>query len=180
MNMKNNILLILLVIVSVALFTTGCSRPLHDAVDRGKQSKFDAALISGADINEVNIYGDTPLHRAAYKNRPLMAYTLAQKGANVYALDAKGCTPIEVASQAGNKEVAAILDVYMAGNKVDSIDGVWRKKHILVELDANSDGSVDESEYIIWKLPRLHKRFTSLDADHNGTLNANELAPLDK
>jgi ankyrin repeat protein len=67
-------------------------------------------LAAGADVNEGNDRGSTPLHQAAYSNQPALAELLIAKGA---ALDSEahgaGGTPLIFALFWGHREVADLL-----------------------------------------------------------------------
>jgi ankyrin repeat protein len=76
----------------------------------GGLSVIEALLEAGSDVNEGNDRGWTPLHAAAYANRPEIAALLLEKGA---ALDAEahgaGGTPLIAALFWGHREVADLL-----------------------------------------------------------------------
>lgn len=79
----------------------------------GDLSAIQALLESGADPNDANDRGWTPLHQAAYSNRPEIAAILIRHGA---ALDAEahgaGGTPLVAALFWGHREVADLLGSY--------------------------------------------------------------------
>jgi ankyrin repeat protein len=73
-------------------------------------SAIEALLAAGSDVNDPNDRGWTPLHQAAYANKPDIAGLLLAKGA---ALDAEahgaGGTPLIAALFWGHREVADLL-----------------------------------------------------------------------
>jgi ankyrin repeat protein len=77
---------------------------------KGGVSAIEALLAAGADVNDANDRGWTPLHAAAYANQPAIAALLIEKGA---ALDAEahgaGGTPLITALFWGHREVADLL-----------------------------------------------------------------------
>jgi len=77
---------------------------------KGGISAIEALLDAGSDVNEGNDRGSTPLHQAAYANKPEIASLLIEKGA---ALDAEahgaGGTPLIFALFWGHREVADLL-----------------------------------------------------------------------
>jgi ankyrin repeat protein len=77
---------------------------------KGGVSAIEALLAAGADVNDANDRGGTPLHQAAYSNKPEIANILLAKGA---ALDAEaqgaGGTPLITALFWGHREVADLL-----------------------------------------------------------------------
>jgi ankyrin repeat protein len=77
---------------------------------KGGLAAIDALLAAGADVNEANDRGWTPLHQAAYANKPEIAAKLIEHGA---ALDAEahgaGGTPLIAALFWGHREAADLL-----------------------------------------------------------------------
>jgi ankyrin repeat protein len=76
----------------------------------GGVSAIEALLAAGSDVNDANDRGWTPLHAAAYANKPEIAVMLITKGS---ALDAEahgaGGTPLIIALFWGHREVADLL-----------------------------------------------------------------------
>uniref|UniRef100_A0AAV1TCQ4 Uncharacterized protein n=1 Tax=Peronospora matthiolae TaxID=2874970 RepID=A0AAV1TCQ4_9STRA len=73
-------------------------------------------IASGADVNEVDDtkLKNTALHYAAKTNRdPLVVETLLEAGADPYAVNRKGFTPLDIARQKRRKAVGAVLLNYM-------------------------------------------------------------------
>ena len=71
---------------------------------------FDIFLRSGADINEANDRGWTPLHQAAYSNQVELAKRLVEAGASPdREAHGEGGTPLAVALFWGHREVADVL-----------------------------------------------------------------------
>ena len=77
---------------------------------KGGLSSIEALLAAGADVNQGNNRGWTPLHQAAYTNQREIAALLLEKGA---ALDAEahgaGGTPLVVALFWGHRDLASLL-----------------------------------------------------------------------
>jgi ankyrin repeat protein len=77
---------------------------------KGGVSAIEVLLAAGADVNDANDRGWTPLHQAAYSNKPEIASILLAKGA---APDAEahgaGGTPLIAALFWGHREVADLL-----------------------------------------------------------------------
>ncbi|HMU84405.1 MAG TPA: ankyrin repeat domain-containing protein [Leptospiraceae bacterium] len=74
---------------------------------RGDLAKVRELLDAGANINECNRTGWTPLHRAAEMSHPEMVRLLIEKGANIEALDALGETPLITACRFRNAQVVS-------------------------------------------------------------------------
>ncbi len=73
-------------------------------------SPIEALLAAGADPKEGNDRGSTPLHQAAYANKPEIAVLLIEKGADLDAeAHGAGGTPLIFALFWGHREVADLL-----------------------------------------------------------------------
>jgi ankyrin repeat protein len=66
-------------------------------------------LDAGANLNAVNVGGNTPLHVAASRNSKESAKWLLLRGSDTGKLNKSGKTPQEVALQSNCQEVADIL-----------------------------------------------------------------------
>jgi len=77
---------------------------------KGGLSSIEALLEAGADVSEGNDRGWTPLHAAAYTNKPEIAALLIEKGADLDAeAHGAGGTPLIAALFWGHREVADLL-----------------------------------------------------------------------
>ena len=76
-------------------------------------SLVEALIAAGADVNDANDRGWTPLHQAGYSNQSALAEVLIQHGADL-DLEAHGSggTPLIAALFWGNREVADVLARY--------------------------------------------------------------------
>uniref|UniRef100_K3WEP5 RING-type domain-containing protein n=1 Tax=Globisporangium ultimum (strain ATCC 200006 / CBS 805.95 / DAOM BR144) TaxID=431595 RepID=K3WEP5_GLOUD len=70
----------------------------------------------GADMDAVDRtdYGNTALHYAAYANAPLAVDYMLHAGANAFALNKRGHTPLDVARLRGRKQAADALTHHLA------------------------------------------------------------------
>ena len=66
-------------------------------------------IANGADVNEKNDDGVTPLHYAALKGHKEIVELLIAKGADVNAKDDEGATPLHSAAYGGHKEIVELL-----------------------------------------------------------------------
>lgn len=82
---------------------------LHDAVENGHIECVKCFIDNGANVNEKNIFGQTPLHRAIYYDFPNCVELLIKHRANVNSLDAEGITPLHEASRCGRVECINLL-----------------------------------------------------------------------
>ena len=109
---------------------------------KGGMSPIKALLTAGSDVNQGNDRGWTPLHQAAYANKPEIAALLVEKGA---ALDAEahgaGGTPLIAALFWGHREVAALLGRHsVAPGNLRAAAGLGIAE--LVEACFNPDGTL--------------------------------------
>lgn len=95
---------------------------LHQSTGRGGMvAKFiiETLVFKGADVNAINIDGETPLHLAAMggETSVLAIETLIAKGAHVNVMDKKGDTPLHIAIEGG--VVGIIKTLLNHGAKLD-------------------------------------------------------------
>lgn len=88
--------------------------PLWQGLQKLDMGAVQSALRSGADPNETNTQGDTPLLYIAreghYKYPPQeIPALLIQSGADLEAKDATGCTALQVALLSGWQNIAELL-----------------------------------------------------------------------
>lgn len=77
-------------------------------------------LIMGADVNSMNIFGDSPLLWAAYEGNGPILEKLLKSGANVHVKDRKQNTPLHVAAKLGNTDCIKHLLQYGANIKEEN------------------------------------------------------------
>jgi ankyrin repeat protein len=84
--------------------------PLYDAVESGGNKILIEFLAGkGADVNSFDIFGETPMHRAARSGNLETVKFLADKGADIRAIANNGETPFDFAVQNGHEDVAEFL-----------------------------------------------------------------------
>ena len=96
--------------------------PLCKAASKGNLAEVKRLITAGADLNALDSYGATALHRAAIKNRPKIAKMLLAAGADVDVNSSRGHTALHWATQSGNAEVVKVL--LDAGANPDRLNGV--------------------------------------------------------
>lgn len=82
---------------------------LFSAVASGDIGRAKYLLSKGADVNERNSLGVTPLMAACYKGTIDMAKLFLESGADINATTPKGLTPLMGAVQAGHRELVKFL-----------------------------------------------------------------------
>jgi ankyrin repeat protein len=97
------------------LFLTTCSAPdkptigLYLAVQRGDIDQIERHIYWGADINQPNVDGETPLHVAAAKGRLVVVKLLLKHAAEIDAANRDGHSPLYAAVMADRTQVAQYL-----------------------------------------------------------------------
>mmetsp|Transcript_31248 Transcript_31248/g.64330 ORF Transcript_31248/g.64330 Transcript_31248/m.64330 type:complete len:403 (+) Transcript_31248:37-1245(+) len=90
--------------------TTGGAQPLHMCgMSKGKQMAVRALVERGADIEALDTYGMTPLHRMASNNLADGAKALLDAGADVLNEGKIGETPMSIAEGSAAKAVIVVL-----------------------------------------------------------------------
>ena len=91
--------------------TTGGAQPLHMCgMSRGKQHAVNALIERGADIESLDTYGMTPLHRMASNNLADGAKMLLDAGADVFNKGQVGVSPMSIARDSAAHSVIAVLN----------------------------------------------------------------------
>merc|ERR1712117_997756 len=105
--------------------TTGGAQPLHMCgMSRENQDKVDILVEFGADIEALDTYGMTPLHRMASNNLDIGARMLLEAGADIENEGKIRETPRDIALQSDARRVLAVLDDFerkkSTGKKLNS------------------------------------------------------------
>ncbi|MFO0747125.1 MAG: ankyrin repeat domain-containing protein [Myxococcota bacterium] len=126
---------------TVSLDARDCSGAtlLHVAAERGDVAVLDALLARGADPLAANLFGETPLHRAARAGQvdSLRRLTAADRATRLEAFDDLGRTPLATAVAAGQLEVTRALIALGASLRARDVDG-RTPLHIAARLDAGA------------------------------------------
>jgi len=130
-----------------------CGEVLQAVTSPVGMSAIEALLEAGADANDGNDRGWTPLHQAAYSNQPEIAAVLIRNGA---ALEAEahgaGGTPLVMALFWGHREAADRLGSYSAApNNLRTAAGLGRPElveaHFRNERDLSPDAGAARGFY---------------------------------
>lgn len=90
--------------------STGGASPLHTCgMSRENQHATAFLITNGADIEGVDTYGYTPLHRMASNNLAVGAQALLDAGADPHSSHAAAGSPLEVAMQSRAADVIRVL-----------------------------------------------------------------------
>ncbi len=98
-----------------ALLAAGCAKHdpptinLYRAIQAGDLDQIKRHLYHDTDINQPDRNGDTPLHVAASRGKPVIAGMLVEHGAGLETPNGAGLTPMETALLAGKVQVAKLL-----------------------------------------------------------------------
>lgn len=122
-------------------------------------AQVDILLAAGADVNDSNDRGWTPLHQAAYSNQPTIASALIQSGAD---LDVEGHgsggTPLITALFWGHREVADLLGSYsVTPGNLRAAAGMGN--HDLVEMCFNGERKLSPNAFAARGFYRPHSGF---------------------
>jgi len=83
--------------------------PLHEAARVGEIDRANALIDAGADVNELDEYGETPLIRSILDGQPTVAMLLLDRGAAIDTRNRGGFTALHAAAYAGSSEIAEAL-----------------------------------------------------------------------
>ncbi len=85
------------------------AKTLHDAARDGDIDQVQLLLSKGANVNEKNRMGWTPLHTAIQNRRQALIEPLIAKGADINATNNRGQTPLLAAVNIGQKDAVELL-----------------------------------------------------------------------
>lgn len=113
-------LLALLGVVSlVATLAQSAHASLSSAAKKGDLATVETLIAEGADLDEADFRGNTPIYLAASKGHADVVEALAQAGADVDVDNSFGSTPLHVASRYGYVDVIRVLVTY--GADIDAV-----------------------------------------------------------
>ena len=139
--MKN---ILITTIAAVLLVGTGLAGPIHDAIMNGNIDEVQLQLDAGADANEENSIGYSPLHYAAGVGRIDIVELLIEHGANINATDSsnKGATPLDYAHWKGQTEVVEVVKAHNAQRTYGEGGKGDNKGEASIKITNTGDGSV--------------------------------------
>jgi len=116
--------------------TTGGAQPLHMCgMSKSKQHAVSELVVRGADIEALDTYGFTPLHRMASNNLAEGARMLLEAGADVSSTGKAGATPMSIARESRATAVMKVLNEF---------EGSTGTKSNVVKLNVMGSAQVPE------------------------------------
>lgn len=105
--------------------TTGGAAPLHMCgMSRSKQDAVAALVQRGADIEALDTYGMTPLHRMASNNLAAGAAALLAAGADPEYEGKIGSSPLQIAKESRAADVIRVLAAAPGGGRLDNVERI--------------------------------------------------------
>jgi ankyrin repeat protein len=93
----------------VAIAATASAQTLADRIQSGDSRAATELVAKGADVNQTQADGTTPLHWAVYRFDRELVQTLLRKGARVNAINKYGASPLTEAVRVANLEITGML-----------------------------------------------------------------------
>ncbi|XP_063724444.1 arf-GAP with coiled-coil, ANK repeat and PH domain-containing protein 3-like [Symsagittifera roscoffensis] len=91
-------------------------------MDLGKLTCCELLMQQGADIDSVDSLGRTSLHYACMNSNRMVACLLLNHGADPHALDMDEKTPMDVATEAQDRELLCVLKISQALRKFQPVE----------------------------------------------------------
>jgi ankyrin repeat protein len=110
-------------IVFAVATTAGAQSTLADRIQAGDRQAALALIAQGADVNQTQPDGTTPLHWAVYRVDRELVTALLRKGARAQVVNRYGSSPLAEAARVANVELVAMLLEAGADANVGSEDG---------------------------------------------------------
>jgi uncharacterized protein YceK len=97
------------VILPVTIFETCCTGALSNAAAQGDLELVQQLLAAGADVNNTDSWGHTPLISACWAGHKDIVQVLLERGADVKATTPRGWTALRFATKLGHPEMVELL-----------------------------------------------------------------------
>lgn len=107
----------------LAMAATTHAQTLADRIQSGDRRVAMELVAKGADVNQTQSDGTTPLHWAVYKFDRELVQTLLKKGARVNAVNRYGASPLSESVRVANLEISEMLLEAGADANVANEDG---------------------------------------------------------
>ena len=126
-------------ILTISVLLIGCGgQSIHQDVIEGNVALVRRELSKGADVNQKNDEGRTPLHLAAGIANKKIAELLIKKGANVNSIDNMGFTPLDYAVER-EEMIEVFSEIDHAVSNMEGVEVVSSNSYV-----RNEDGSLRE------------------------------------
>jgi ankyrin repeat protein len=122
--------------------TKSNSPNIHSAAANGDIEKIQDFIDKGISVNSLSGGDWTPLHDAVVRNQKKAAAFLINKGANVYAKDANGKTPLDIAKERNFKDLIEIFKQSSVSTETQYSDSSTTRQ----SLESNNDNSASVPE----------------------------------
>jgi ankyrin repeat protein len=114
---------LVLVLVLGAAATAQAQSALADKIQSGDRKAALALIASGANVNQAQLDGSTPLHWAVYRVDRELVRALVRRGAKAGVVNKYGASPLAEAARLANVELAGMLLEAGANANVSNDDG---------------------------------------------------------
>ncbi len=101
---------------------------IHYAVEYNSFDILKFLKQKGANINLIDVYGETPLHKCTWYNRPAMAKYLIKTGCNINIKDSKGKSPLYYAIKLKRKKIKRFLIISGSETDFEILIYIWLSK----------------------------------------------------
>jgi ankyrin repeat protein len=110
------------VILPITILETCCTGGLANAAAQGDLELVQRLLEAGADVNDRDSWGHTPLMSACWGGHKDIVQILLERGADVNAKTRRDWTAIRFAKKVGHPEIVALLKAAGAEEEPDPED----------------------------------------------------------
>lgn len=148
--------------------TTGGAQPLHMCgMSKRKQLAAQALIERGADIEALDTYGMTPLHRMASNNLAEGARMLLEAGADVFNVGQVGESAIRIARSSAAFDVLKVLEEAASKAKATGNASSGFKSNVMKLTVMGSSNPHVNGEYLPQDPTIIPSGFTKVCQQHN-------------
>ena len=133
----------------------GGESTLADRIQSGDRTAALAMIAAGADVNQAQPDGTTPLHWAAYRVDRELVLTLLKKGAKADAVNKYGASPLAEAVRVANVELVGMILEAGAGTNIANVANEDGQTALML---AARTGNVDVATLLVQHGADVNKR----------------------
>jgi ankyrin len=172
-------------LLSLPLVASAAPGDLADAMMRGDTTTARALLAGGADVNEAQLNGSTPLHWAVYRDDAELAEAFIEAGATLDTRTREGISPLYLASLYGNPAMIGALleagaDVSAEGPNGESMlmlasrNGNPDAMRLLIEAgsDVNAFESIRGTTALMWAIEQRNAEAAGILVEAGANIEA--------